>query len=40
MRIPSNFLLTVINDEINIFKNMFDVSVIGETESPSATSEL
>jgi hypothetical protein len=40
MRIPANFLSTVINEENEQPKNIFDVLAIVETNSPSATSGL
>ena len=35
MRIPANFLLMVIDDRNEQFQTIFDVLVIGETDSPS-----
>jgi hypothetical protein len=41
MRIPNNFLLTVINDEGNQqLQNIFYILFIRETDYPSTTSEL
>jgi hypothetical protein len=40
MRIPANFLSTVINEGNEQPKNIFDVLAIVETNSPSATSGL
>ena len=35
MRIPANFLSMVINDGNESFKNVFNILVIRETDSPS-----
>jgi hypothetical protein len=40
MSIPANFLSTVIINENLQLKNIVDVLVIGETDSPSTTREL